>query len=308
MTRLFNFIDKLYLKQWKIGIAKGNINVLFESGLKHTTFKWYPVSKYYHLHADPFILKSKRGEYLVFFEKLCKKEGFGKIFLKTLNHNLEITDIRELLNHGNHLSYPFIFIENDKTYIIPESSEDNNVYLYQFDDVNKKLINPVIIIKNQPLIDCTLLKYKNKYWIFATEKGKNSNCDLHIYYSDQITGPFNKHKLNPVKSNLYGSRSAGKIFTSNNEIFRPSQNCVESYGYSVVINKIIKLSEYEFEESKIIELKPSDIDSRIKGIHTLNTIDDLIIIDGLVKIFSPFFQIKLSLKNLFNRIFTVPYK
>ena len=123
------------------------------------------------------------------------------------------------------------------------------------------------------------------------------NKKLLIHYSKNILGPYTAHKLNPVKNNAFGCRPAGNIINYAGSFYRPTQNCSEYYGGSIVMNKIIKLSEDEFIEEFSFEIKPESISKNIKGIHTINFNDDVVVIDGLKKLFAPKEQIKIFLKK-----------
>jgi hypothetical protein len=303
MQKIIKLWDKLFMKQWNIAIGRYNMDDFIKYGFKNTEFKWYPVCKVNEFHADPFLLKNPNGQYHILFEKLCKYKGYGEIHIKTLNEKFEILSSKILLEFSNHLSYPSIFIDENITYIIPESSEDGNLYAYEFDFKNVSLKNKTVLINNKPLLDTTFLKYDGKYWLFSTQRGSDSNSKLLIHYSDSITGPYKPHKLNPFKNNPYGCRPAGNFIKHNNFYYRPTQNCTFYYGSSIVINKLIRLNEDEFEEEFSFEIKPEKICNKIKGIHTINFNEDLVVIDGLFKIFTPFNQFKIYLNKYFKRVF-----
>lgn len=300
MNILSKLLDKFFIKQWNIGIARCEIKNLFEEEFKKIKFKWYPVQKINELHADPFILKNTNGQYHILFEKLCKYMGHGKIYAKTLDENLEVISFKELLNFSNHLSYPSVFHEDSITYVIPESSEEGNLYMYEFDYEKIELKNKKILIENESLLDTTIMKHENKYWLFSTKRGPDSNKKLYIHYSENLKGPYKSHKLNPFKNNSFGCRPAGSIFKYLDNYYRPTQNCVEYYGKSIIINKIIRLNTEEFIEEEVFEIMPEHITKKIKGIHTINFHDGLIVIDSLKKIFSPIKQFDIFLNKKMN--------
>lgn len=300
MNKLMKLWDKFFMKQWNIAIGRYNLDDFIKNGLKQTKFLWYPVFKVNELHADPFLLKNPNGQYHILFEKLCKYKGYGEIHIKTLNKDFEILSSKILLEFSNHLSYPSVFVENSKTFIIPESSEDGNLYLYEFDFKNICLKNKTILIENKPLLDTTFLKYAGKYWLFSTQRGPHSNSKLLIHYSDNIDGPFRAHKMNPFKNNSFGCRPAGNFIEFDGSYYRPTQNCSEYYGGSIVINKLILLNEHDFKEEFHFEIKPEHIGKKIKGIHTINFIEDIIVLDGLVKLFTPINQIKVFLNKYYK--------
>lgn len=292
--------DKLYMKQWNIGLAKFDMTELLSKKNYTPDYNWLPLDNLNRFYADPFIFKGPGGEINVIYEDFSAEDQYGKISLTTVSDNFKAVISKELLDTQSHLSYPNVFIEDGKTYIIPESSKTGHVTCYEFDFVNKSLINAKRIIQNLPLLDSTILVHNNKYWLFATKRGENSNSKLYIYYADEMGGPYIPHAGNPVKDSLNGSRPAGNFIKVNGHIYRPSQNCAEYYGKSVTINKITVLNEKEFAEEPVLEIGPPQKNGFNFGIHTINVVDDVIVIDALKRIFMPVEQIKIFVKKIFK--------
>ncbi|HEY6503881.1 MAG TPA: hypothetical protein VIZ28_07905, partial [Chitinophagaceae bacterium] len=126
------------------------------------------------------------------------------------------------------------------------------------------------------------------------------NSELYIYYADSLTGPYSAHKNNPVKSGLNGPRPAGNFIEVDGKIYRPAQNCANYYGESITINKITELSETAFSEEEHMHIHSNPNDEFNYGIHTINVVDDIIIVDGQKSYFQPVQQLGRKLKNIFN--------
>lgn len=299
---LFNKIaDKLFIKQWSIGLARVNMEQIISSKNLTPDYKWLPIGNIKRFYADPFIFKNTDGNINVIYEDYSVDDQYGKISLTSLDENFRPVFTKEMLDTGSHLSYPNVFLEEGKTFIIPESSKSGHVTCYEYDFANKQLTNAKNIIQNLPLLDSTILYYNQKYWLFATKRGDNSNSKLYIYYADKMGGPYIPHAANPVKNSLNGSRPAGNFIKLNGDIYRPAQNCAEYYGKSVTINKVTVLNEKEFAEEAIIEINPPQKSGFNYGIHTINVVDDVIVIDALKRIFMPVEQVKIFLRKMFMR-------
>jgi hypothetical protein len=78
------------------------------------------------------------------------------------------------------------------------------------------------------------------------------------------------------------ARPAGRLFWSNDVLYRPSQDSSLRYGYATTINKITGLSPVAYNEVEVVKILP-DWDDNIAGVHTLNFVDDLTVIDCLTK-------------------------
>jgi hypothetical protein len=291
--------SKFYTKYWNIYLAHINSADLVLNDFENIKFTTVLIKVSNRFFADPFVFKNNDGSLNVICEDYSYFK-YGKISMSTFDQNFKLIASKELLDIGSHLSYPNVFVQNGKTYIMPESSKEGNLYCYEFDFKKSALINKKIIIANTPLLDSTILFHNGKYWLFATHRGPESNSKLYIYHSDQWDGPYCPHQQNPVKNSKVACRPAGNFIVSNGEIYRPSQNNQNYYGESITINKIITLNENEFHEEPFKLITPPKNTKNNFGIHTINISDGVIVIDGLKRVFAPFKQIKILFSKLFR--------
>jgi hypothetical protein len=63
-------------------------------------------------------------------------------------------------------------------------------------------------------------------------------------------------------------------------LYRPSQDCSETYGGALVINRIDRLTPTEFHESVAATLRPLPGGPYPHGLHTLNGLADGTVLDG----------------------------
>jgi len=271
------FFQKLFFDQWEI---------LFKFGGKPVseTKKFTKISSKKGFLADPHII-FKNDHYFVFVEETETMNGKGHISIIDIDSNGNYTIPKKILDCPYHLSYPSIFDYQDNYYMIPESHKNKTIEIYKCDKFPDNWKFQQTLFKNIDAVDTTLFQYNEKWWLFTCIK-QNSNLieynELFIYYSDQ---PFSEnwvsHPMNPVVSDVRKARSAGKIFEKEGKIFRPSQDCSSGYGYRVIINQILKLTENEYEEKEIEFIEPYE--SKMQGIHTFNSESGMIIIDAKIK-------------------------
>ena len=81
---------------------------------------------------------------------------------------------------------------------------------------------------------------------------------------------------------MRSARPAGKIFSHNNKIYRPSQNGSNYYGYGISINEINKINEENFEEVVVSHILPK-WDNSVKRVHTFSYDNGLSVIDAKIK-------------------------
>lgn len=298
MGLIKKYSNKLYLKQWGIGFLKANIADIIRNKKTDLSFEWMTLENKTISRADPFIFKTDDGRINILFESVSTYNLDGKISLMVCNDALEPVLEKCVLDTNDHLSYPSVYRENGKIYVFPESAFSGSLFCYEFDQAKKTFINKKQILQ-LPLLDSTILKYDNKYWLFATFLGETFNSDLQIFYADNLLGPYTPHAGNPVKKALDGARPAGNFIEVDGAIYRPAQNCSNYYGEAITINKIKKLTTTEFEEEEYMIIEPNKNDEFNYGIHTINAVDGLIIVDGQKGYFEPVRQLTRKLKNIF---------
>lgn len=235
--------------------------------------------------ADPFVI-SRNGKYYIFFEELTYKENKGYICLIEMNERGQYSEPVKVLEQNYHLSYPFLIEDNGELYMIPESKQNNTIELYKCTDFPLKWELEKVLMNNVQAVDSTLVIKDNKYWLFCNitkNPGPSAQDELYLFYSDKlISDTWKSHPLNPIVSDFKKSRPAGNLFYHKNKLYRPSQNSLKHYGYGMQINQVIELTETTYEEKIIDSIYPA-WDTDIIGTHTLNSTNNLTIIDALLR-------------------------
>lgn len=290
---------KLYFKQWVIGLVHGDIKDIIRTRTFNQDINWLPVNSNDHFYGDPFLLKTEEGSLNILFEDFTFDDNYGNISGMTLDNAFKPVNQKILLDTKSHLSYPFIFEENNKIYVFPEAARSGSLSCYEYDP-GQQTLNFVQEVINLPFYDSTILKHSEKYWIFGTIYENRIDYKLYVFYSDNLFGPYTPHPANPVKNGLDGTRSAGNFIEVDGIIYRPTQNCKKEYGESITINKINILNEVKFEEEPYMTIRINKKNRDIHGIHTIHTInalDNLIAVDGMKWTFSLKNQWKNFLRN-----------
>jgi hypothetical protein len=276
------YFKKLYFKQWVIGLSQGNIGDIIRTKTFKQDIKWLPLDVKTRFYADPFPLSTANGELSIIFEDFSINENYGNISVMTLDKNLDPTKQKVLIDTKIHMSFPFIFREDNRIFVFPESARKGNVSCYEYDSQRLEL-SFVTEILRMPLYDPAILKWDGKYWLFGSIFEKRSDYKLHVFHSEKLHGPYMPLPGNPVRSGIDAVRAAGNFIVVDGNIYRPTQNCGKEYGESITINRITNLDENNFTEAPYMEIK---IDKKnlhqnnIHTIHTLNVADDLIVVDG----------------------------
>lgn len=283
------FLKKLYFKQWVIGIANGDIKNVIRTKRFNQEIKWIDLSSKDNFQADPFILSARDGNVDIMYEDFSMTSNYGNISLMTLDRELNFVRSKVLLDTNSHLSFPFIYNEGGRTFVFPESTRNKKLSCYLYDE-DKQVLNYLTDILDMPLYDPAILRYNGKYWLFGTIFENRSDYRLHIFHSDSLLGMYTPLKNNPVKRGLNGNRAAGNFINVDGAIYRPTQNCARRYGESITINRVRYLSETIYSEEPYMTIRINErnkLENNIHTIHTINSFNNMIVVDGMKWTFSP---------------------
>ncbi len=263
---------KFFREQWFIGIRKK------EPDKKEFNLIKQPDSGFY---ADPFIFEH-RGEDYIFFEEYPFSTGKGVISCLKIERDGTFSESKVVLERDYHLSYPFIFEYENKIYMMPETSANRSLEIYECIEFPGKWELKKTIFRDILIADASMFKHNGKYWLFATvsENEHSLNDELHVFYSSSPFGEWKAHSLNPVIVDVRTARPAGNLFIEDNQIIRPSQDCSKRYGYALNFNRVEILSENDYRETTVKKILP-DFMPKSHAIHTYNCNDRFELIDLL---------------------------
>lgn len=297
---LYNLIRQIEKSKWNIGFAKLTPDELLNNHKGLGKVEWLRHSYRDRFFADPFLLSVSDRLIEVLVEEFMYETNKGRIALLQVDpRDFSLIDRKTILELDTHLSYPVIICWDNKKFIYPENGADKRVSLYEFNEFDKTcrfyqdILSPQKLNEFKDIVwpaDSTIFEYNQKYWLFMTPDVENSR--LMIFNSNIPVGNYKQQNRIGKTNNIENSRAAGNLFKCNGIIYRPVQNCREGYGKSIKIQRVMELSEDNFQEETVMELYPcSNVYSR--GIHTINFKNNLCVVDGrgyrysIAKIVSP---------------------
>lgn len=241
-------------------------------------FMVIPNSKRYWT-ADPFIVEND-GKYYLFFEAFDKLKKKGLLGYREISEN-NFGPINIIYESKSHLSFPFIYKENETYYIIPESNKQNELFQLKcisFPDKWEK----EMVITNSHLVDTVI--YVNdgvKYYISEKVDSNNYFDRVDLFYEEN--GELTEFIDNPVKRDINNARGAGNLFEYNGSLIRPAQNCGKSYGEKLNFNQVDEISKSGYKETFLCDISVKsvilDCENIFNGIHTYNKINNVEVID-----------------------------
>lgn len=231
--------------------------------------------------ADPFVFEHNDDNY-IFVEDLFFNDNKGRIsVIKIDGENYEFQG--EVIEEDFHLSFPFVFRDGNKIYMIPESHANLDIRLYRCLEFPHKWEFDQTLMKNVSAADTMILK-KDGTWFMLTNicsAGTNDHqSELHIFYSDKLkSNLWNPIALgNPVIFNSLKGRNGG-LFYHKDKIYRVNQVHGQAhYGKSFDINEIICLSKEDYKEKECLSINANFKDG-IVSTHSFNANNTVAVVD-----------------------------
>lgn len=265
-----------YVHEWNVGLVDTPAHALLDGKL--TAVRWYPSVRPNFFIADPFGIESAGKKY-VFVELFDVHKNIGTIAYIPLSGDGWTSSIGPALKTGVHASYPFLVQDGGETYCIPEVCAGGSVDLYRATAFPASWEKVCSLAPDLGGVDSTALRYAERWWLFYGDHDDGAMYKLNVMYADSLDGPWTRHPANPVKIDARGSRGAGPIFSFGGSMYRPAQDCSQSYGGAVTLNRILELSTTVYREEAVATVTPRPGDAYV-GVHTVSAFGQMTVIDG----------------------------
>ena len=247
--------------------------------------------------ADPFLLK-RDGKIYVYCEYTNERKSKSFISFKELFPNEE-KKWHTAFEFEGHTSYPCVFEHNGELFMIPETTFDKSVKVLKL--INNEWEEYSCLLSDINAPDTTFFKIDSKPYIFVYQIFSRDNRLLHICELNNELTQIVKD-IAVKKYTAPDGRPGGNCFSKDGKLYRVIQPGITRYGEKICIANF-GFDGKSYNEKIVCEILPSDIcvkeRKHILGVHTFNKLDDIEIIDLLVKgkfdIFRPF-------KLLFKRL------
>jgi hypothetical protein len=272
----------IWQDQWNIAILKTDKQTFLKGKINSDQIQWLFPEKKSRIYADPFLVEYQSKKY-IFFEEYDYSSCKGVISVSEVTFDekkFHSTKPKKVIEESFHLSYPFIFQKEGKWMMIPETSGAGQQCLYEAVDFPLKWIKCKPLIENIFILDPTIFEHESITWMFCSSLKKGKNSKLDAFFFDENKKAWTQHHCNPIVVGLASARPAGAVFRIGEKIYRPGQNCLGTYGRSIVINEILELTPDIYKEKKIAEIKADDFPVYKQGTHTLNFGTDWAVFDG----------------------------
>jgi hypothetical protein len=292
-----NLLRKIqYNQYWDIGFCEQTPEELIrDKQLKPVRWLKHPYRDRWF--ADPFLYKVTESEIIVFVEECPMEHPKGIICELVIDRKtMRLKERYVMLELDTHLSYPAYIHHEGKVYVYPENGMSGKLYLYEYDEVNHKLVNPVCIL-DEAVADATILELGGRYYMSAT-KYPDTQKKAYLYVADFPFESFKQIDEKPYQTELGCSRQGGNYFEAYGSTYRPAQNCEERYGGALAIMNC-DFSQ-GVRENEILKVAPQTGRFGL-GLHTLNFVDGLCVIDGFGYYMPLFGKLYFGIRKLMSK-------
>ncbi len=232
--------------------------------------------------ADPFVINVNNKNYL-----LAEEYSFNTLKGVIVAYELQGKNskrIGTIIEESFHMSFPYLFKFQEKIFMVPETSENNDIRIYESVKFPNKWKLNQVVMADIFAVDSMIFNSQNKWWLFSNinpERSPDACSELYIFSSDNpLSGKWQPHKLNPVIVNSDNARNGGILY-KNKKIYRVSQKQdFGRYGAEFSINEIITLTKSEFIERETMHIKP-EIFTNGLATHHCHSNNDITVFDFL---------------------------
>jgi len=271
--------------QWSVGVIDQPIHAFLADDFK-PKIRWLAEPPRDRFFADPFAVADDAGLTLL-VEEYDFNVGKGRLSAMECRDGKEKTELATVMDMPVHLSYPYTFAHNGHIYCVPEMAQANRVELFRAVAFPLQWERVATLLENFSALDATVFQHHALWWIFCARAHQNRWIKLYAFHAEDLTGPWQPHAGNPLKTDIRSSRPAGTPFVHEGKLYRPAQDCSRVYGGAVAINHVSRLTPTEFEETvcRVFTIDTSEPYSA--GCHTLSAAGARTAIDGKRLIFQP---------------------
>jgi hypothetical protein len=264
---------------WRVGWRFVDGPGLIDS-MQHPPSGWHDLpDDGHHFYADPFPIRVA-GRTWLFVEDFDHRIGRGVISAVEFDDHGPIGTPTCVLSHDVHLSYPFVLEHDGEVWMVPETSAAGTVELYRATDFPRGWVLDSVLLRDVDANDITPFRHQGRWWLSATVRRGGSCSDaLHLWYADDLRGPWTPHRGNPVVLDISSARPAGRLVSQDGRLLRPAQDGTRGYGSALTLTEVVRLDQDAYEQRILGRLTAGDAWAGNR-LHTLNRAGRLEVIDG----------------------------
>jgi hypothetical protein len=88
------------------------------------------------------------------------------------------------------MSYPFLLEAEQRMLCVPETSDAQEICLYASERFPDRWVKIATLVTGVAIVDATLFHHGEHWWLAGSEVAAfGANCELHLWYAQDIMGP-----------------------------------------------------------------------------------------------------------------------
>lgn len=237
-------------------------------------------------YADPMIISESNTLYL-FCEAFSLKKQLGEIAVFSYDGE-KWSKPQVIISNNYHMSYPCVFKQKGRYYMIPETQEVKALELYECSIFPYKWEKRGALLEGVTIADPTVFEKEGSLYVIG-QSGNKSQRKIHLYSLD-----IDENKVELIYQKECGAdvcRPAGYLISKEDAFIRPTQDCRDTYGKSVIWN-YFSLTDGGFSEKPIGSIENSRIiignHMGVDRIHTFSRAGNIEVIDYSINRFDLF--------------------
>jgi len=238
-------------QEWSIGIFRGPspLALAAPSAIRNPVLTKAEVTDLNaEFVADPFMIRTATG-WAMFFEVFDSQADRGKIGLATSADAYTWNYQHIVLDEVFHLSYPYVFEDEGRFFMVPESTRANAVRLYVARQFPHRWDFFATLLEGPRFADSSLFRWQDRWWLFAETNTAVRHTTLRLFMAERLAGPWTEHPKSPiVPADGHIARPAGRVIIWEGVPVRFAQDCEPVYGTSVRAFAITTLTAEDYAE------------------------------------------------------------
>jgi hypothetical protein len=248
---------------WQMGFSLQPIQAFLNNDAV-PEMKWFPMPRNM-FRADTFGI-SRDNKHYIFYEEYDYTKRYGMIGCVVLDQEFNELDRKLIFDDGHHYSFPVVFEYEGEMYMMPETLDQGKLSLYKAVSFPFEWKEEHVMLE-LPCIDSVVF-FRDGFWWLIYSNEETGNGVFYVRKNAELMGDWKQCKEQKIEYGPYNSRGGGSVFESGGELYRVTQNCTDSYGQAVVINRIVNLSDTDYREEAVKEI--TAVSLGFTGFHTLS--------------------------------------
>jgi hypothetical protein len=209
--------------------------------------------------ADPFVWTHDDGARWLFAERFEYHTCRGHIVVMPVDEQMNVGSAQVALRLPTHCSFPFLLRHQDTTYLVPETSAQRTVDLYEATDFPRAWHLKRRLLCDIDAADSAVFHHNGRWWLLTSVRASDKEQRaLAIFHADDLTSsewtphPVNAEQRYADRLHGYG-RNAGSVRVINGQLVRYMQSSTRYYGESVQAMRINTLTTTGFSEELLLQ-------------------------------------------------------